>query len=170
MTVCTNKDFINDYHYIRAKLSHITFDKSQICMRFTFIYLVFCIVYHLFWAFLCVFWSCRWCSSRRIEERAKWSKKESKEAILGKVREHAAAWFCHAAAGLSVKNPRLTCRSMPNSCRSMPRRCKKRILKTCRSMPKSCRGMATFINLGYFWQLGFGLLCNTTFFAHIKKK
>ena len=26
-------------------------DKSQIYMRFTFIYLVFCIVYHLFWAF-----------------------------------------------------------------------------------------------------------------------
>ena len=22
-------------------------------------------------------------------------------------------------------------------------------------MPKPCRGMATFINLGYFWQLGF---------------
>ena len=26
-------------------------DKSQIYMKFTFIYLVFCIVYHLFWAF-----------------------------------------------------------------------------------------------------------------------
>ena len=26
-------------------------DKSQIHMKFTFIYLVFCIVYHLFWAF-----------------------------------------------------------------------------------------------------------------------
>ena len=30
-------------------------DKSQIYMRFTLIYLVFCIVYHLFLAFLCVF-------------------------------------------------------------------------------------------------------------------
>ena len=34
---------------------HLTFrlrgDKSQIYMKFTFIYLVFCIVYHLFWAF-----------------------------------------------------------------------------------------------------------------------
>ena len=26
-------------------------DKSQIYMKFTFIYLVFCIVYHLFWVF-----------------------------------------------------------------------------------------------------------------------
>ena len=26
-------------------------DKSQIYMKFTFIYSVFCIVYHLFWAF-----------------------------------------------------------------------------------------------------------------------
>ena len=149
----------------------VDIDKSQIFMRFTLIYLVFCIVYHLFWAFLCVFLSCRWCSSRRIEERAKCSKKESKEAKMGKAREHAATWFCHAAVwGSSVKNPRLAYRSMPNSCRSMPRRCKNRILKTCRSMPKSCRGMTTFSRLGYFWQLGFGLLYNTTFFAHIKRK
>ena len=34
-------------------------DKSQIYMRFTLIYLVFCIVYHLFWALLLVFLSCR---------------------------------------------------------------------------------------------------------------
>ena len=73
-------------------------DKSQIYMRFTLIYLVFCIVYHLFWAFLLVFLSCRWCSSRRIKEHAKWSKKESKEIILGKGREHHAAWFYHVAA------------------------------------------------------------------------
>ena len=56
----------------------MTNDKSQIYMRFTLIYLVFCIVYHLFWAFLCVFLSCRWCSSRRIEERAKCSKRSQK--------------------------------------------------------------------------------------------
>ena len=30
-------------------------DKSQIYIRFNPIYLVFCIVYHLFWTFLCVF-------------------------------------------------------------------------------------------------------------------
>ena len=137
-------------------------------MRFTLIYLVFCIIYHLFWVFLCVFLSCRWCSSRRIEERAKCSKKELKEAKMGKARENVAAWFCHAAAwGTSVKNPRLAC---SNSCSSMLRRCKNKILKRCRSMPKPCRGMATFISLGYFWQLGLGLLCNTTFFAHIKRK
>ena len=132
-------------------------DKSQIYMRFTLIYLVFCIVYYLFWAFLSVFLSCRWCSSRKIEERAKSSRKESKATMLGKAREHVATWFCHAAAwATSVKNPRLACRSMPNSCRSMPRWCKKKILRTCRRMPKSCRGMATLINLGYFWQVGFG--------------
>ena len=85
-------------------------DKSQIYMIFTPIYLVFCIVYHLFWAFLCLFLSCRWCSSGKIEEQAKNSKKESKEVKMGKVQEHAAAWFCHAAAwGLPVKNPRLAC-------------------------------------------------------------
>ena len=124
--------------------------KLNIYMRFTRIYFVFCIVYHLFWAFLCVFLSCRWCSSRKIEERAKSSKKETKEAILGKAQEHAATWFHHAAVwATSVKNPRL-------ACGSMPRRCKKKILKTCRSMPKSCRDMATLISLCYFWQVGFG--------------
>ena len=132
-------------------------DKSQIYMRFTLIYLVFCIVYHLFWIFLLVFLSCTWCSSRTIEARAKCSKKESKEAILGKAREHAAAWFYHAAAwGTSVKNLRPACHSMPNSCRNMPRRFKNKILKTCRSMPKPCHDMATLISLGYFWQVGFG--------------
>ena len=104
-------------------------NKSQIYMKFTLIYLVFCIVYHLFWTFWCLFLSCRWCLSGKIKERAKSSKKESKEARLGKSREHAAAW------GPLVKNPRLACRSMPNSCRSMPRRFKNRIFKTCRSMP-----------------------------------
>ena len=131
-------------------------DKSQIYMKFTLIYLVFCIVYHLFWTFWCLFLSCRWCSSGKIKERAKSSKKESKEARLGKSREHAATWFFHVAAwGPSVKNPRRACRSMPNSCRSMPRRFKNRIFKTCRSMPKSCRGMMTIIRLCYFWQVGF---------------
>ena len=127
-------------------------------MRFTLIYLVFCIVYHLFWVFLCVFWSCRWCSSRRIKERAKSSKNESKEAMLGKAQEHAAVWFCHATAwDALVKNPRLACRSMPNSCRSMPRWCKNENFNSCCSMPKSCRGMTMLINLGYFWQVGFGI-------------
>ena len=120
-------------------------DKSQIYMRFTFIYLVFCIVYHLFWAFWCVFWSCRWCLRRNIEEQTKSSRKESKEAKMGKAREHTATW------ATSVKKPRL-------ACRSMPMRCKKKILRTCRSMPKSCRGMATLISLGYSWQVGFGTL------------
>ena len=95
-------------------------DKSQIYIRFNPIYLVFCIVYHLFWIFWCVFLSCRWCSSRKIEEQAKSSKKESKEAKMGKVQEHATAWFCHAAAWDDpIKNPRLACRGMPNSCRDM---------------------------------------------------
>ena len=125
-------------------------DKSKIYMKFTLIYLVFCIVYHLFWTFWCVFLSCRWCSSRKIEEQAKSSKKESKEAKIGKAREHAATWFHHAAAWADlVKNPRL-------ACRSMPRRCKNENFNSCRSMPKSCRGMTTLISLGYFWQVGFG--------------
>ena len=113
-------------------------NKSQIYMKFTLIYLVFCIVYHLFWTFWCVFLSCRWCSSRKIEEQAKSSKKESKEAMLGKAREHAAAWFCHAAAwDALVKNPRPACRGMPNSCRSMPRRFENNILKPCPNQPST---------------------------------
>ena len=104
-------------------------DKSQIYMKFTLIYLVFCIVYHLFWTFGCLFLSCRWCSSGKIEEQTKSSKNESKKAKMGKVQEHAATWFCHNAAWEApVKNPRL-------ACRSMPRQCKNRIFKACRSMP-----------------------------------
>ena len=46
-------------------------DKGRLCIRFNPIYLVFCIVYHLFWTFWCVFSCCRWCSSKMIKERAK---------------------------------------------------------------------------------------------------
>ena len=53
-------------------------DKSQIYIRVNPIYLVVCIVYHLFWTFWCVFSCCRWCSSKMIKERAKKSIKEQK--------------------------------------------------------------------------------------------
>ena len=132
-------------------------DKSQIYMKFTLIYFVFYIFFHLFWTFWCVFLFCRWCSNGKIEEQAKSSKKESKEVMLGKAREHAAAWFCHVAAwDASIKNPRLAYCNMPNLCCSMPRRCKNENFNSCCGMPKSCRGMTTLISLGYFWQVGFG--------------
>ena len=56
----------------------------------------FCLVYHQFWELLCLFWSCRWWSSRKIKERAKWSNWESKKQIMGRAKEHAATWFYHA--------------------------------------------------------------------------
>ena len=131
-------------------------DKSQIYMKITLIYLVFCIVYHLFWAFLCLFLSCRWRASGKIEERAKSSKKKSKKARLGKSWKHAAAWFCHAVTwGLSVKKPRLACCSMPHSCRSMPNHVRH----------DDANRIMLFLASGVL-----GLLCNTTFFASIKRK
>ena len=127
-------------------------DKSQI-----YIYLVFCIVYHLFWAFLCLFLSCRWCSHGKIEEQAKNSKKESKEVKMGKVQEHVTAWFCHAAAwGLPVKNPRLACRSMPWQVQ------KPDFL----FMSRHDDADRTMLFLA---SRVLGLLCNTPFFISIKK-
>ena len=97
-------------------------DKSQIYIRFNPIYLVYCIIYHLFWTFWCVFSCCRWCSSKMFKERAKKSIKEQKgeKSVMFKsmprhdsfmpqhvqisesnikTREgHAAAWPIHAAA------------------------------------------------------------------------
>ena len=36
---------------IRMKLNETPADKGQICIEFNLIYLVFCVVYHLFWTF-----------------------------------------------------------------------------------------------------------------------
>ena len=123
-------------------------DKSKIYMIFSPIYLVFCIVYHLFWIFWCVFSWCRWWSSKMIKERATESIKEQKDAILGKVQKHAAAWLIQHEHfwKTQYKNPRLACRGMAHSCRSMPWQRKNRLFRTWRSMPYSCRSMATIIS------------------------
>ena len=116
-------------------------DKGQICIKANPIYLVFCVVYHLFWTFWCVCSCCRWCSSKIIKKWSKDSKNEQKRARIGYVQEHAAAWLFHACADFRVqyKNQRGACRGMAHSCRNMP---------------YPCRGMRTFDSLGYFWTLG----------------
>ena len=53
--VMMNKFFWSSLLEDKQKAKCEGVDKSQIYMRFTLIYLVFCIVYHLFWVFLRVF-------------------------------------------------------------------------------------------------------------------
>ena len=87
---------LDNTHLILHTWSYLI-DKGYFCIYFIFAYLVFCLVYHQFWELLCLFWSCRWCPSRKIEELAKWSNWESKKQIMARAREYAAAWFYHAA-------------------------------------------------------------------------
>ena len=119
-------------------------DKSQIYMRFTLIYLVFCIIYHLFWAFLLVFYLIGDVQVEGSKNKQKGVERgnsgQSKRACRGMVLS------CRSMRCTPVKNQRSACRSMPKLCRSMPRRFKNKILKICRSMPKPCRDMATFIS------------------------
>ena len=118
------------------------------CILFP-LYLVFCLVYHQFWALLCVLLSCRWCSSRWIEERAnrrQMSEFSTKEESMLRHEVH------------SAKKQRAACHNMTYLCCGMPKLVKNRFLRSCQSMPKSCRGMTTPVRKicnVYFWQLGF---------------
>ena len=57
MLACLPILFYLDYTIAQIKRSLIMdVDKSKLYMRFTLIYLVFCIVYHLFWYFYVCFY------------------------------------------------------------------------------------------------------------------
>ena len=84
-------DWPTPFFYLHALFIGLS-DKGQIGIEFNPIYLVFCVIYHLFWTFWCVFSWCSWCSSKIIKEWTKDSKKEQKEPRFGYVQGHAAAW------------------------------------------------------------------------------
>ena len=138
-------------------------DKSQIYMKFTFIYLVFCIVYHLVWTFWCVFSCYRWCSSKMIKEWTKDRKKEQKEPIFGYVQGHAAAWQGSMPQHVQISSPSQKIREEHAAAWLLHAaayhvKAEKASFKACRSMPYPCRGMTTIISLVYFWQVGFNVL------------
>ena len=117
-------------------------------MRFTFIYLMFCIVYHLFWHFYVCFYLVG-------DVQVEGSKNEQSVAKKRQKRKFWAKQESMPQHDLVMPQHEVTqSKNLTPTCHSMPKRCKDRILKPYRSMPKPCRGMATFSNLGYFWQLG----------------
>ena len=83
---------------------------------------MFCVVYHLFWTFWCVFSWCRWCSSEIIKEWTKDSKKELKEPKFGYVQRHAAAWQRSMPQHVQSASPsQKSEKSMPRHDSFMPR-------------------------------------------------
>ena len=107
-------------------------DKSQIYMRFTLIYLVFCIVCHLFWHFYVCFYLVGDVQVERSKNKQSEAKRSQKKHFWAKQKSMSWHGFVMPQHEITQsKNPRPACRSMPNSCRSMPRQFEDKILKTC---------------------------------------
>ena len=119
-------------------------------MRFNLIYLVFCIVYHLFLAFLCVFLSLGDVQVERSKNKQRVAKRSQKKQYWAKHESMPRHGF------IMPQHELIQSKTQGWHAAACQGKAKNKILRSCRSMPKSCRDMMTMINLCYFWQVGFG--------------
>ena len=150
---------------------------------FYLLYLVFLYYLSPFYALLRVFLSFKWCSSKKIKERANksqmswfwqslraWRNIRSIPAKIQRATWPDYAVACQGRCNCRILKPCCSMRSIPvkiqkatwpDYAAACQGRCNCRILKPCHSMLNPCRDMATFvwkIWTAYFWQVGLNVL------------